>query len=189
MVVLDILDGRVDQTGPWQNTQGQGGREEVEFAISEAAMRPAVSWKIQDRLHWSSNYLLFAQACPAPLPEGNQVLLERVVLPPILEQESLRDELLRVREQFLVGVLDHRGHAHGRTTRYNPLHLAVLALVDQVFISRDPGGPVREAGHYPQGLVDHGPEVGSLLEVRPLQVERIGAFQGLLEPGEGAGLS
>lgn len=116
------------------------------------------------------------------------MLLQRIILPPILEQEPLRDELLRVREQFLVGVLDYRGHAHWRTARYDPRDLAVHALVNQVLFPCDPGRSVRDAGHQPQGLVDHSPEVWPLLEVCPLEVERVGAFQGVLEAGEGGGL-
>lgn len=116
------------------------------------------------------------------------MLLKRVVLPPVVEQPPLRDELLRVREQALVGVLDHGRHADWRPPRDNPLDLAVLAPVDEVLFARDPGRPVADARHQPQGLVDHGPEVGPLLEVRPLEVERVGALQGVLEAGEGCGL-
>lgn len=116
------------------------------------------------------------------------MLLERIVLPPIREQPPLWDELLRVREQSFVGMLDHGRHAHGRSPRNHPFNLAVLALVDQILIARDPGGPMRESWHQPQGLMDHGPEVGPLLEVGPLEVERVGAFQGVLDSGEGGGL-
>lgn len=131
---------------------------------------------------------LFAKTPAAPLPKRDQVLLKRVVLPSVFEQPPLRDELLRVREQALVGVLDHGSHAHGRAPRDHPLDLAVLAPVDQVLVARDPGRPVGEARHQPQGLVDHGPEVGPLLEIGPLEVERVGAFQGVLEAGVGCGL-
>jgi hypothetical protein len=47
---------------------------------------------------------------------------------------------------------------------------------------------MRETGHQPQGLVDHGPEVWPLLKICPLELERVGAFQGVLEAGEGGGL-
>lgn len=114
--------------------------------------------------------------------------LERVILSPVREQPALRDELLRLRKQALVGVLDHGGHAHRGAPRYHPLDLAILAPVDQVLVPRDPRGPVPEAGHQPQRLVNHGPEVGPLLEVGPLEVERVGASEGFLEAGEGFGL-
>lgn len=85
-------------------------------------------------------------------------------------------------------MLDYGRHAHRGAPRNHPLDLAVLAPVDQVLVPRDPGGPVRESRHQPQGLLDHGPEVGPLLEVGPLEVERVGALQGVLEAGEGGGL-
>lgn len=43
MVVFDVLNRRVVQPGPRQDTQGQGGREEVELAISEATVAAIVS--------------------------------------------------------------------------------------------------------------------------------------------------
>lgn len=116
------------------------------------------------------------------------MLLQRIILPPVLEQPPLRDELLGVREQPLVGVLDDGGHAHRRAPRYHPLDLAVLAPVDQVLVPRDPRGPVREPRHQPQGLGDHGPEVGPLLQVCPLEAERVSAFEGVLEAVECGGL-
>lgn len=36
MVIFDVLNCRVVQPGPRQDTQSQGRREEVELAISEA---------------------------------------------------------------------------------------------------------------------------------------------------------
>lgn len=36
--------------------------------------------------------------------------------------------------------------------------------------------------------MDHGPEVGPLLEVCPFEVEGVGVLQGVLEAGEGSGL-
>lgn len=43
MVVLDILNSRVVEASPRQDTQGQGRRGEVQLAISEAKVTAAVS--------------------------------------------------------------------------------------------------------------------------------------------------
>lgn len=116
------------------------------------------------------------------------MLLKRVVLPPVLEQPPLRDKLLGFREQALVGVLNHGRHTDRRPSRDHPLDPAILAPVDQVLVACNPGRPVADARHHPQGLVDHGPEVRPLLEVGPLEIEGVGALQGVLEAGEGCGL-
>lgn len=146
MIVLDVLDGSVVQAGPREDSQGQGRREEIEFTIGEATDPASVSYVLFSP---GTDHLLFAQAPPAPLPKRDEVPLERVVLPSIREQPALRDELLRLREQALVGVLDHGGHAHWGAPGYHPLDLPVLAPVDQVLVPCDPRGPVPEAWHEP----------------------------------------
>jgi hypothetical protein len=47
VVVLDVFDGRVNEASTRQHTQGQSGCEEVQLAVSEAAVigNPKVSWR------------------------------------------------------------------------------------------------------------------------------------------------
>lgn len=68
VVVLDVLDGRVVQTSSRQDAQGQRRREEVELAISEAAISTAVSRSPRGKSS-GHNHLLFAQTCPTSLPK------------------------------------------------------------------------------------------------------------------------
>lgn len=132
--------------------------------------------------------LLLADTGTGSLAKCKKGLLQLVVGQAINEP-SFRKELIGVREELGVPVVDHRSHANRSTSGDNEFGLAILALVDQFLFARDSCGSVRNTRHHAKRLMDDSPEVWLLLEVDPLEVRGVHIVQVFHQTSVDFGLS
>jgi hypothetical protein len=166
VVVGDILYGGIDETGPGKNVESHESSHDIYFAVGKTVNHISI---VTHMLISGSCDLLLSNTRAAALAESNELLRQLVVWLSI-QKPPLGKEVIGVREKFRVPMVDHRCHADGRSPWDNPLGLAILALVNKVFLAGDSGRSVGNTGHHAEALLDYGPEVGSLLELHPLQV-------------------
>jgi hypothetical protein len=176
VIVRDILNGSLEETGTGNDAKGDESSRDVHFAIRQAAREMDVSKAHAQQKCGGISILLLANAGTASLAKRKKRLLQFVVGQAVNEP-PFGDELVGVGEEVGVPVVDHRSHADWGASGDNPLGLAVLALVDQVLFAGNSSGSVRDTGHHAQGLVDDGPQVWLLLELHPLEVSRVNIVQ------------
>ena len=136
MVVGNILDGSFEQASARDDAQSNECSHDVDFAVCKAMIDVLSVWVNLDEATSEECFLLFTNARTTTLAKCEEGLLQLVVRQAI-NKPSFRDELIRVREELGVPVVDHRSHADRSASRDEVLSLAVFALVDQVLFAGD----------------------------------------------------
>lgn len=100
-----------------------------------------------------------------------------------VDEPPLGGEVVRVREEVLVPMVDHGSHADRSVPGDYKLGLAILAFVDELFLRSSTRRPVRDTGHHSQTLLENGPEIWALLKLDPLDVLTVETLEILHQTG------
>lgn len=148
VVVGDIINSRFEEASAGDDAQSNECSHDVDFAVCKARLRMNCQYMTDaEKVLRKGCCLLFANARTAALAKCKEGLLQLVVGHAI-DKPSFRDELIRVREEFSVPVVDHRGHADRSASWDDEFGLAIFALVEQFFFTGDSCRPVGDTGHH-----------------------------------------
>jgi hypothetical protein len=135
VVVRDVLYGGIDEAGSGKNVESHESGHDIHFAVGKTVNHVSI---VTQMLISDSCDLLFSDTRAAALTEGNELLRQLVVWLSV-HKPPVGKKVIGVGEKLRIPMVDHRCHADGRSPRDNPLGLAILALVNKVFLAGDSG--------------------------------------------------
>jgi hypothetical protein len=135
VIVRDVLYCGIDKAGPGKNVESHESGHNIHFAVSKTVTHVSI---VTHMLISGSCDLLLSDTRTAALAESNELLRQLVVWLSI-HKPPLGKEVIGVREKLRVPMVDHRCHADRRSPRDDPLGLAILALINKVFLAGNSG--------------------------------------------------